>query len=130
MATEITYRGDERELEFQVVAEDGTTPVPWVNVTGLILVLFYDKNHILMRFSKNAMPGFTPITNVTNALLGIFEVFVPSEITAPTDPSRPLQWEAKVTVVNANSPDGFQDMITTGVVTEIDDAITRNMPTS
>lgn len=129
MATDITYRGDERVAEFQVVAEDGITPVPWGNVVGLILVIFYEKEKILMRFSKNLMPGWTPINNVTSVLLGTFEIFIPSEITAPTNASRNLNWEAKVTISNLDSPDNFQDMISKGIITELDESVTRNIPT-
>lgn len=129
MPTDITYNGDEREVEFQVV-DDLLAPVAWANVLGLILVVYAQPQKILLRYSKNAKPNFTPITNITDAANGKFEIVIPSEVTAPADAVRNLTWEAKVTIANTNFPDNEQDFISKGILTELDESVVRNITTT
>lgn len=128
MAIEISYRGEDRIVEFQIL-DSNDNPVDWSEIAGLILFFYYEKDHILAKFSKIVKTGFTTITKITSPSLGKFEVYLEDYITAKPSPSRVLHWEIKATLADADSPDGYVNTIVNGDLTRLEEAITRNIST-
>lgn len=127
MATDITYRGEDRLVQFQV--KDGTgTPIDWAAILNLVLVIFYDKDKTIARFCKAAtVTNYTTISLFPDAVNGIFQIYLYDEVLSKIDPSRVISWAMKVTVADANSADGKRDEIDEGELTIIQDSIVRNI---
>lgn len=125
--TEITYRGEDRIVEFQIKDADGV-PIPYTTILEIVLVFFYEKDKIISRWCKS--PGIThfeQIVEITDAPNGIFQVHLMDEAISKVDPSRSLRWEMKVTLEDLDSPDNKMDCIVRGELTEVEEGITRNI---
>lgn len=127
MPLDTTYTGEDRKIEFQIKAANGT-PIPYSSIIDLVLVFYYQTTNIVGRFCKvSPRPNFTIIDLITDNANGIFEVYIDDDMVKAVDPSRILNWEMKVKLTDATNPEGFVEQIAKGQVTKIEEGITRNI---
>lgn len=127
MATEIRYRGE--TLRFQITLTTGGVAVNLDDYSGIIAVLYYDKNQVIQSYSRDTLAGYDNDNFVVvNASTGRFDILLQPSVSIPANIDL-IKMEIQVQKVDTDWEDErWRKIVSDITVVSLKDSRTKSTP--
>lgn len=129
MAATIKYRSE--SIRLKVTLTVGGVAVDLDDYSGIVVVLYYDKNQVLASYSRDAVEGYNNDDFIViNAASGRFDILVQPSLTIPSNVDE-IKMEVQVQKTDADwEDDTWRKIVSDISVLSLKDSRTKTLPTA